>query len=84
MLVGKSHTSFKQGKTCLSFAKSGWEGKFCMAGQTISLGPISQAINTLKGEINLNVCHNLERGQTIGKYYSVDLLERTDEWNSYF
>lgn len=56
-----------------------------MGGQTISLSLISQAINIPKGEINLNVCHFLERGQTIGKY-SVDLLERADEWkmNSYF
>lgn len=30
--------------------------------QAISQSLISQAINTLKGEINLNVCHILESG----------------------
>lgn len=33
-----------------------------MAGQAISLSPISQAINTLKKEIHLNVCSILKRG----------------------
>lgn len=41
-----------------------------MDGQTISLSLISQAINTLKGEINLNVCHILGRGTNYWDIFS--------------
>lgn len=53
-------------------------GEFYIAGQAISLSPISQAINTLKKEIHLNVCSILKR-QIVGKSYSADLLTRTEE-----
>lgn len=36
-------------------------GEFYIAGQAISLSPISQATNTLKKEIHLNVCSILKR-----------------------
>lgn len=43
-----------------------------MASKPISLSSISQTINTLKGEINLNVCHILDRGT---KYWEVFLVD---------
>lgn len=45
--------------------------------QAISLSLISQAINALKGKINLNVCHILESEMKYGKYYWTT-SEKTD------
>lgn len=42
--------------------KSGWEEEVCASVQFTLQSPISQAITTLKREINLNACHNLKRG----------------------
>lgn len=51
-----------RGNAVYSFRKSEWEGEANTLFQTIYLSLISQAINTLKGEINLNVCLILESG----------------------
>lgn len=39
-----------------------WRERQVSLFQAISLSLISQAINTLKEEINLNICHILESG----------------------
>lgn len=50
------------GNAACSFRKSKGTEKLISLFQAISQSLISQAINTLKGEINLNVSHILESG----------------------
>lgn len=60
----------------LNREKSGW-GEICLYTLSgLSQSPISQAINILKGGIDLTVCHVLKGGIGIRKYYSVTLQKQ--------